>query len=621
VNALTDLSINNEAVATMITSTRSRGPRASLFPTTFVSALACLVACFASCGGGKGGDSFVAPPPPSPVQVNTITPPAGSSLGGTPVTIHGTNFQPAAGANTVKIGGKTCSEVVTVDGSTITCRTPSGTPGMAADVEVSNSLGLGRLASGFGYFSTAPTHSDVNGDGIADLVVGAPLDSTGGGGAVYVFFGSTDEAQLTSKDSSHADVKLVGEHAGDDFGVSICAGDVNGDGVDDLIVGADLADQPSALDAGCVYVFFGPLAEGSTISAASADLKITGETTVAGDRFGARIELGDLTGDNVPEIMVAAPRHDANAGHPGALVDAGCVYVFTGSSGMQSGPASMAQLKFDGLLAGDELGLSVGCGDLNQDGIADLVLGNPLADVYAPPLMQNAGAVFVMFGGSALSSRSLSSADLVFTGEALGDQFGSSFALGDVNGDGLADLVVGAPLNSYFDANAGRVYVFFGASNPVSRGAALADVKISGQPTHDSFGTSLVVADVNGDQIADLLIGAPHADYLNDGNGRAYLFLGGAALTNAVAVDAYEMFNGEPVQDDGLGSAVSLADCNGDGLADMLCAADRNSSGAGRVYMFFGGGTAGQQLAVNADVKYSGAQSQALFGSSIAPGQ
>jgi hypothetical protein len=209
----------------------------------------------------------------------------------------------------------------------------------------------------------------------------------------------------------------------------------------------------------------------------------------------------------------------------------------------------------------------------------------------------------------------------VFTGEALGDEFGTSFAIGDVNGDGQDDLVVGAPLNSFVDANTGRVYVFFGSSSMASKNAALADVKLSGIPTHDSFGTTVVVGDVDGDHVADLLIGAPHADYLNDGNGRAYLFLGGPTLTDAVAVDAYEIFNGEIVLDDGLGSTVSLADFNGDGRADMLCAASRDAGGAGRVYLFLAGGAAGQHLAINADVKYSGTQSQGLFGSSIARGQ
>jgi hypothetical protein len=615
-----DFSINNELVAIMITNTGMLGRQGTRLQAMHLSAIVCLIAGLAACGGGKGGgDSQLNA---SAVKVNGIEPSTGPFIGGTSVTIHGVNFAPpAAGSNVVKIGGKTCADVVTVDDATITCTTPAGTPGMSVDVEVANALGLGRLSSGYRYFSIAPTKSDLNADGIADLVVGAPLDSSAGGGAVYVFFGSADPAHLVDTDTSHADVKLVGEKPGDSFGISVCTGDVNGDHIDDLIVGANLADQPNAPDAGCVYVFYGPLTAGTTLTGASADIKLTGDSVIPGDRFGSRIELGDLTGDGHPEIMVSAPQHDTNAGTQNAVVDSGCVYVFKGGSSMQSEPAAQAEMKFDGALAGDQLGSSVGCGDLNHDGIADLVLGDPLADPYGPPLMPNAGAVYVIFGGSGLSNRPLANADLVFTGEALGDQFGTSFSIGDVNGDGIDDLAVGAPLNSYVDANAGRVYVFFGSSSLSSKSAELADVKFSGMPTHDSFGTSVVLADVNGDHVADLLIGAPHADYLNDGNGRAYLFLGGPAITNAVAVDAYEMFNGEPVQDDGLGSAVGLADLNGDGMADMLCAANRNSSGAGRVYMFLAGSAAGQHLAVDANVKYSGAQGQSLFGSAIAEGQ
>lgn len=591
------------------------------FQAMHLSAFLCLVLSLAGCGGGKGGDAnsnF----DPSAVKVNSIDPSTGPFIGGVSVTIHGVNFlPPAPSSNVVTIGGKACTNVVTVDDATITCTTPSGTPGMSVDVEVSNVLGLGRLSSGYRYFSAAPNHTDLNADGIADLVVGAPLDNSAGGGAVYVFFGSADSAELADTDTTHASVKLVGEVAGDNFGISVCAGDVNGDGLNDLIVGANLANQPNAPDAGSVYVFFGPLSAGATLPAAAADIEISGETVVAGDRFGSKIELGDLSGDNQAEIMVSAPRHDGNGGTPNVIVDSGCVYVFMGGSGTQSEPAAQAEIKFDGALAGDQLGLALKCGDLNHDGIADLVLGDPLADPYGPPLLQNAGAVFVMLGGNGLAAKTLASADWVLTGEAAGDQFGTAFSIGDVDGDDLADLVVGAPLNSYVDANAGRVYVFLGSSSASSASAALADIKISGMPTHDSFGQSLVVADCDGDHVADLLIGAPHADYLNDGNGRAYLFRGGSTLTNAVAVDAYAIFNGEPVQDDGLGSSVALADINGDGMADMLCAANRNTSGAGRVYLFLAGGAPGQHLAVNADVKYSGAQSLANFGTSIAEGQ
>jgi IPT/TIG domain/FG-GAP repeat len=602
----------------MSTNTRTLGRRGGLLSATHLSALLCLVAGLAGCGGHGGGDGPAFNP--NAVRVDTVDPSTGPFIGGTSLTVHGANFALPPSSNAVTIGGKACTNVVTIDKGTITCTTPAGTPGMAVDVEVSNPQGLGRLTDGFRYFSAASTHSDLNHDGIADLIVGAPLDGTSTAGAVYVFFGSSDPAHIVDTDSSHADIKLLGESTGDNFGISVCTGDVNGDHIDDLIVGANLADQPNAIDAGKVYVFYGPLTAG-TISAANADVKITGESVVAGDRFGSQLELGDIVGQGHAEIMVSAPRHDLNGGTPNAVVDTGCVYVFKGGSSMQSMPAAHANMTFDGVLANDQLGMSVGCGDLNHDGIADLVLGDPLADPYGPPLMQNAGAVYVMYGGAGLANRPLANADLVFTGEALGDEFGTSFSIGDVNGDGIDDLVVGAPLNSYVDANTGRVYVFYGSKNLVSKNATLADVKLSGIPTHNSFGTTVVVADVDGDHVADILIGAPHADYLNDGNGRCYLFLGGPTLTNAVAVDAYEIFNGENVQDDGLGSAVSLADINGDGRADMLCAANRNTGGAGRVYLFLSGGAAGQHLAIDADAKYSGTQSQALFGSSMARGQ
>jgi hypothetical protein len=614
---------NNRAVATMTNDTgrNARTKRATRAP--HLSAILCLAAGLAGCGGGHGGgaggDQNV-----SLVHVNSIDPASGPFIGGSSVTIHGASFLPPAPAtSTVSIGGKPCTDVVIVDDATITCTTPAGTPGMTVDVVVTNPIGEGRLTNGFRYFSAAPNTSDLNHDGIADLVSGAPLDSTAGAeaGAVFVFFGSSDPAHLGDHDTAHADVKIVGENPGDNFGSSVCTGDVNGDHIDDLIVGADLADQPNAIAAGVVYVFYGPFTGGTTLSAATADVKLTGETTVPGDRFGSAVDMGDIDGDGKAEIMVSAPRHDTSAGTPNAVLDTGCVYVFHGGASLESQAAAQAQMKFGGAAANDQLGASVGCVDLNHDGIEDLVLGCPLADPMGLTLMPNAGVVYVMWGGASLSGAPMTAADLVFTGEAQGDEFGTSLAAGDVNGDGIDDLIVGAPLNSFVDANAGRVYVFFGAASIASKSAQLADVKLSGLPTHDSFGTSVIAGDVDGDGVADILIGAPHADYLNDGNGRAYLFRGGPSLANGFATDAYLMFDGENVQDDGLGSALSLADMNGDGRADMVCAAARNSGGAGRVYMFLATDAAGQHLAVDADAKYSGVQGQLMFGTSIARGQ
>lgn len=162
--------------------------------------------------------------------------------------------------------------------------------------------------------------------------------------------------------------------------------------------------------------------------------------------------------------------------------------------------------------------------------------------------------------------------------------------------------------------------MFHGGAGFGSTEARFADVKLSGMATHNSFGQTLRVTDLDGDNIADILIGAPHADYLNDGNGRAYLFYGRPNLANAVAVDADAMFNGENSQDDQLGTALSVVDINGDHIADLIMSAARNSFGAGRVYLFLSP-TLGQHLAATSDVQYSGTQAEGLFGAAVAEGQ
>lgn len=587
----------------------------------FWSALVLGVLGTTGCGGGGGSGSNAS----STVRVNSIAPHSGPFIGGTAVTIRGVKFVTQdTDANTVKIGGRDCTDVVTVDDTTITCTTPSGTPGMTVDVVVTNLSGQGKLSAGWGYLSAPLARSDLNGDGIADLVVGAPLDDTIGmnAGAVLVFFGSDNPVDLVDRTTAQADLRVLGQKAGDSFGGSVCTGDVNGDGIDDLVVGANLADSASTADAGAAYVFYGPLTQASPISAQAANVKLTGEIVLAGDRFGSIVELGDMTGDGKIDLVVSATQHDSGdpTVNPNAL-DTGCVYVFEGGAVLASQGAEQADYKFGGLNRTDRLGNSLSCGDLNSDGIPDLVIASQFNDPYLPPLMQNAGSVYVMLGGMTMQSGMVSQANALFTGEEVNDQFGATVAVGDVNGDGQDDLIVGAPFNDYYEFDGGRVYVFLGGAGFTGKIAQQSDVKLSGVPTHNSFGKALGVADANGDNVCDLLIGAPNADYFNDGNGRSYLFLGGAALADSLAISADKIFNGENSLDDALGSAVSIVDMNGDHLADVVLSAARNGGGAGRVYVFLTGGPGGQMLATNADIKYSGTQNEILFGTCIAEGQ
>jgi hypothetical protein len=326
-----------------------------------------------------------------------------------------------------------------------------------------------------------------------------------------------------------------------------------------------------------------------------------------------------MDGDGNGEVVATAPRHDTPA--PGSVLDTGCVYVFAGGPGLASGSASTAGHRFGGSSANEKLGNAVTCGDLDADGHEDLVLCAMGGDPSLPAVLQNSGRVFVLFGGASLVSGPAANASATFLGEGLGDQFGASATVGDVNGDGTDDLIVGAPVNDFYDVDVGRVYAFFGGPGFVGRSADLADVKISGLTMHNSFGKTLVAGDVNGDAIDDLVIGAPHADYFNDGNGRTYLFVGPLTNVDDFATSATTIYNGEPFLDDALGSAVSLADVNGDGLADVLSSAINSNAGAGRTYVFLSGDTLAERLAANADFHLSGAAFQSAFGAAIAEGQ
>jgi hypothetical protein len=366
---------------------------------------------------------------------------------------------------------------------------------------------------------------DVNGDGIGDLIAGAPLNDGGApaikdAGAVYIFHGGDKGPAPTP---SHV---VRGAAEGDQFGYAVrCAGDLNGDGIQDLIVGTPLEDlnlpgDLSGPDTGAVYVFYGSRDGIKAKSAKEAGHSIKG--VAAGDWFGNAVAAaGDANKDGVDDLLVGAYRNAP--GNPEAYRNAGAAYLFYGSrQGLKTDRATTPDSHLKGIARWHNFAISVsGAGDVNGDGYADVIVG---ADDVGTPGKIKHGAVYV-FHGSRVGFGTLT--DTLINGDNAGDHLGTAVAAaGDVNQDGVGDVIVGARAATVADKKPGAAYVFHGSKEGVPEGnAASAKAVLTGVADGDSFGLSVAPAgDLNKDGFGDVIVGAPgHAK-----SGAAFVFFGSA---------------------------------------------------------------------------------------------
>ena len=375
----------------------------------------------------------------------------------------------------------------------------------------------------------------------------------------------------------NANAKLVGEQTNTQTGSAVSgAGDVNGDGYDDLLVGAH--DWNS--NEGAAYLVLSSPAGVASGPLTNADAKF--ESEAADDYTGWSISgAGDVNNDGFDDILVGAFRND------GAAVDAGAAYLMFGSAaGIVGGPLASADAKFTGEAADDMAGFSVsGAGDINDDGLDDILVG-------AQSEGGTAGAVYVVMGAYGLVDMSLASADAKLTGENPGDYAGYSVSdAGDLNGDAYDDVLVGAIYGGDLYHDEGVVYVVHGAQYGIAdMSLADADTKLNGEATGDSAGAAVSSAgDVNGDGYADIMNGAFENDAGGNMAGALYVNLGAVGgissmiLTNSDTriTGAAESYTGWSVSDSG--------DLDGDGFDDVIMGAYNEFNGAnGRVYLLYG---------------------------------
>jgi len=398
---------------------------------------------------------------------------------------------------------------------------------------------------------------DVNGDGYTDIVVGAPYFDNATfpfEGKVYVYHGSSTGLPAT------ASFSRVIQSSNALFGISVAtAGDVNGDGFADVLVGAAQYTAGQSNE-GRFDLFYGG-ASGLTVPSQFF------QSDSANARLGQSVgTAGDVNGDGFSDILAGAPNMTTAAGN-------GRVFLYPGRPDL---PVEVAEWQSD--LPDVLLGSAVAAGDWNGDGYSDVVIGTPMFSNG----QQNEGKIDVHVGGPTGPDLV---ADLTVEGGQTGGFFGQALAsAGDVNGDGFDDLLVGAPDFNNGQTDEGRVFVFLGSATGLP---AVASQTLETNITSAEFGFAVAAAgDVNGDGFADVVIGEPQKIVAGQ-LGRAHIYYGsGAGLPSSPSLTLSGTGS-----NNSFGFAVSTAgDINGDGFSDVLVGdPDFNSNGRGNAYLYLGG--------------------------------
>ncbi len=393
---------------------------------------------------------------------------------------------------------------------------------------------------------------DVNGDGIGDIIIGAPRanPNMSYSGSSYVVFGSDvlfdATLGLSSLDGSNG-FRLDGETLGDLSGSAVsAAGDINGDGIDDIVIGAYNADLNGAFS-GSSYVVFGSSGFNATLNLSTLDgsngFRLDGMAFESSG--GAVSSAGDVNGDGIDDLIIGAQYADNNGSSSGST------YLVFGTKTEFSATLDLSTLdgvngfRIDGTSARDLLGRSISrAGDVNDDGIDDIIIGAPRADYSGV----DSGSTYVVFGSNAgfdatFNVESLNGINgFRIDGTTADERSGTAVnKAGDVNGDGIDDIIIGAPLADVNDDDSGSSYLVFGRSTAFEASLNLSSLNgsngfrldDSGVGNFSGFAVSSA-GDFNGDGMSDVIIGAYNA---NNSVGSSYVVYG---KTDVIFMDSFE---------------------------------------------------------------------------------
>lgn len=450
------------------------------------------------------------------------------------------------------------------------------------------------------WFGDVLATGDFNGDGTEDLAVGVPTEGLSGvpsRGVVHIAYGSANGLSTTGAHTlGHQSSGTLPSFEEAAFGRALASGDFNGDGYDDLAVGAPFDDFSvdfgtgfeSLLDAGSVEVLFGS-ASGLAGSARQYLRQGVGtiENSLLGspsshEHFGAALASGDFNHDGWDDLAIGVPFERAANGE----VSGGAVHTLPGSAAGLSligdGLIYQSALPGTGIDFAAQFGATLATGDFNGDGHHDLAIGSPRYTLeWGLNLYPLAGRLHVLFGGShGITSSGFQTFSQV-SSTALGgpggyDQFGEVLAAGDINGDGRDDLAIGVYRGDFGVGDAGVLNLLFGSGGGLTvTGAGLISQSTSGVPSNpaenEAFGFGLAVGDLSGDGRAETVVGVP-GEYSFAGathrfpGGAAGLLISGSTLTPRSSRTS-------PMPSGRFGHAIALGDFDGNGLRDIAAGA------------------------------------------------